>query len=143
MATRVLTPEQRARRREKEKQLREANPTTYRNTMKAWQANNPELFRLYQLRSRAKKKGVPFDLTVEDMTHPTHCPILGIELDNNSESFELKPTLDRLIPERGYVRSNVQWISSRANRIKSDATPEEIESVATWIRAQLAAMPQP
>ena len=31
-------------------------------------------------RKRAIKKGVPFELTREDIVVPTHCPLLGIEL---------------------------------------------------------------
>ena len=45
-----------------------------------------------------------------------------------------KPSLDRLVPDKGYVPGNVIWISLRANQIKSDGTSEEIFRVAEWLQ---------
>lgn len=42
--------------------------------------------------------------------------------------------LDRLIPDKGYVKGNVHWISRRANRIKSDATVEELEKIISYMK---------
>lgn len=44
------------------------------------------------------------------------------------------PTLDRIVPDKGYVRENVWVISGRANRIKNDATIEELELIAEALR---------
>ncbi len=44
------------------------------------------------------------------------------------------PSFDRIIPTRGYTKGNVIIISNRANRIKSDATVEELERVASFYR---------
>ena len=44
--------------------------------------------------------------------------------------------LDKIKPELGYVEGNVAWISSRANRIKYNATKEEIIALAEWIKNQ-------
>lgn len=41
--------------------------------------------------------------------------------------------LDRLDPNKGYVIGNVSWISGRANRIKYNATVEELRAVADWM----------
>jgi hypothetical protein len=49
------------------------------------------------------------------------------------ESFPLK--VDRIVPELGYVKGNVIVVSCRANRIKSDATPDELERIASAVRA--------
>ena len=46
------------------------------------------------------------------------------------------PTLDRIIPERGYVKGNVVVISALANRIKTNANVRQIELVAEWLRKQ-------
>lgn len=86
---------------------------------------------------RAKAKGVPFALTAEDVHVPTHCPVLGIELcaDTNKKAHGPdSPSLDRLIPELGYVPGNVTVISNRANTLKRDATADELEAVASWVR---------
>ena len=85
-------------------------------------------------RSRAKKKGVPFDLTLEDIAIPTHCPALGIELNRASEKMtDASPSIDRIIPEFGYVPGNIMIISNRANRIKADATAAELRAIAKYI----------
>ena len=45
------------------------------------------------------------------------------------------PSLDRIVPELGYVTSNVRVISWRANAIKRNACADEIEAVALWLRS--------
>lgn len=37
------------------------------------------------------------------------------------------PTIDKIIPNLGYVKGNVWVISAKANRMKSNATVEELE----------------
>jgi len=86
-------------------------------------------------RRRAQKRGLPFDLIVEDINVPRFCPALGIPLYRASgrrAQGPNSPTLDRITPELGYVRGNVRVISSRANQIKSDATPAELLQVACF-----------
>ena len=39
--------------------------------------------------------------------------------------FPDSPSLDRIVPELGYVKGNIRVISNRANHLKSDATLEE------------------
>ncbi len=66
---------------------------------------------------------------------PRFCPALGIPLYRAAGSAAQgpnSPTLDRIVPELGYVRGNVRVISSRANQIKSDATPAELLQVACY-----------
>jgi hypothetical protein len=47
------------------------------------------------------------------------------------------PTLDRTIPDLGYVPGNIDIISQRANVIKNDATPEEVQMVADYMREKM------
>lgn len=87
---------------------------------------------LTRIKSRCKIKGIPFDLNLEDIIIPTHCPILGIELTPNhgrSGYFDDSPSLDRIKPEGGYLKGNVRVISNRANMLKSNATVAEMELV--------------
>lgn len=93
---------------------------------------------LERARSRAKRKGMECSITVEDIKIPATCPALGIPLVRGSGRMtDNSPALDRIDPSRGYVKGNVQVISNRANRIKTDATPAEVEAVAQWMRDRI------
>lgn len=80
--------------------------------------------------NRAHSRGIPFDLVVEDILVPTHCPVLGIELKVGGQ--DAAPSLDRIRPALGYVKGNIVVVSALANRIKSNATPEQIKLVAKY-----------
>jgi hypothetical protein len=57
--------------------------------------------------------------------------VWGGEGDDRNNS----PSLDRIVPELGYVEGNVVWISNRANILKRDATWEELQRVAEWLKS--------
>jgi len=88
-------------------------------------------------KTAAKVKGLAFNLTsdyVRSIWNDT-CPILGVRLvRNGSVRTDRSPSLDRVVPEVGYVVDNVQVISWRANRIKNDATVEELVKIAKYFR---------
>ena len=95
-----------------------------------------EYFLLKSAKQRAKKRGVPFNLTIEDIRIPDMCPVLGIPLRRGKEKLhDNSPTLDRMVPERGYVRGNVMVISHLANRIKTNANPDQLIQAGQWARA--------
>src|SRR5690606_22407621 len=83
-----------------------------------------------QIKYRAKQKGIPFNITHEDLNIPDVCPVLGIPIEKKVELgsgyWPDNPSVDRIIPELGYVKGNVRVISHRANLLKSDATIEEL-----------------
>jgi hypothetical protein len=66
---------------------------------------------------------------------PSHCPVLGIELEIGGSSRHNSPSLDRIVGARGYVRGNVVIISDLANQIKSCATPAQVRKVADWFES--------
>jgi len=45
------------------------------------------------------------------------------------------PSIDRLVPNAGYVPSNIIVMSDRANRIKNDGTAEEHRRIARFMDA--------
>lgn len=97
---------------------------------------NPERLVFDRVQAKAKKLGIPFNLSLKDIFIPKHCPILGIELTApGAGQTEASPSVDRLKPSLGYVSGNVWIISNRANRLKNDATVEELERIAAWMRA--------
>lgn len=84
---------------------------------------------------RAKTRGISFNLTVEDVTIPSFCPVLGLPLYRNTGGAAQgpnSPSVDRIDSSLGYTRGNVQVISSKANAIKSNATPSELLRVAAY-----------
>ena len=92
---------------------------------------------LTNARARAIKKGLIFDIDHNYIRSiiPSHCPILGMPLEWSSQrgngrvALPNSPSLDRIDPSKGYVKGNVWIISSKANRIKSDASHEELKLV--------------
>jgi hypothetical protein len=99
---------------------------------KAWQKDNRLRYILKQAESRARHRGLPFALTLEDVPVPTHCPVLGIPLDSRDRDHT--PSLDRIKNEKGYTPDNVAVISMRANRIKSDAELHELEAIVEFVK---------
>lgn len=86
-------------------------------------------------RRRAHAKGLPFDVGVEDVPVPTICPVLGIELkptEGGAGRSDCAPSIERIDPALGYVRGNVVVVSWRANKIKGDATADELRRIADW-----------
>ena len=59
-------------------------------------------------------------------------------MSSRTEKFRTKhnfsPSLDRIIPKKGYVEGNVIIVSDLANRIKADATLDEIKKVVEFYR---------
>lgn len=91
-------------------------------------------------RSRAKKQWWEFSITEDDFEIPDYCPILGLKLEHGTGRgpTDTSPTLDRIDNSKGYVPGNVQVISCRANRLKWDASPEELVQLAQWILSNVA-----
>jgi hypothetical protein len=92
-----------------------------------------ELWRL--ARTRARANGLAFNIDVSDVRVPALCPVFGIPLRWGcaKRQIDCSPTIDRLVPGLGYVKGNVRVISWRANRIKSDATPEELAALLAYV----------
>lgn len=87
-------------------------------------------------RSRAKKKGLEFNITSKDVVIPEYCPILGLKLERapygSRAGQPQSPSIDRLDATKGYIPGNVWVISRKANIIKTDATLDELVKVGEW-----------
>jgi len=101
--------------------------------------NTKEFELWYSAKERAVKNGIPFDIELEDIVIPSKCPVLGIPIHTHGIDGirnQNSPSLDKFYPEKGYVKGNIQVISWRANRIKSDGTPEEWMKIAKWCQKE-------
>lgn len=86
--------------------------------------------------NRARTKGIALDIKYEDIHVPEVCPVLGIKLERGKGRFRpTSPSLDRIDPQLGYVKGNVQVISNKANTMKSNASKEELIAFAKWVLA--------
>ena len=101
-------------------------------------------------RSRAKRDNIPFNITVNDIEIPQYCPILGIPLrlkapgsaaknGDNVNNFD-SPSLDRIIPSKGYTKGNVWVISYKANNQKNDMSLEDIEKLYYGVKKKKVEM---
>lgn len=97
---------------------------------------NPGKALFQRTRKRAADKGLPFDLEESDIVVPEFCPVLGIRLQIGDRKFGASPSIDRIVPALGYVKGNVLICSQRANRIKNDATIEELRRVLAFYEAR-------
>jgi hypothetical protein len=105
--------------------------------LKAKHRKDPRLAMIQNAKNRAKKLGIRFFLSVDDLDVPAFCPLLNIPIFVGDVRGDNSPSLDRIVPEKGYVSGNVWVISDLANRIKQNATPDQIEQVAINLRKRL------
>ena len=113
-----------------------------RITSAAWKINNPKRYwagtAVKSARHRIKGTEIPFNLTIDyiESILPDSCPIFNTEFKwaGNKKTIDTSPTLDRIIPTKGYVIGNVVVISCKANYIKSAYVSTEIFKVAEWLQ---------
>lgn len=97
---------------------------------KKFYENNPQSRLLEGARRRARERGMPCDITKEDIVIPEFCPYLGIPLKRiPGRQSDGTPSIDRIIPELGYVKGNIIVVSWRANNLKCNATLEELKTL--------------
>src|SRR5208337_4370856 len=106
-----------------------------RDKVSTWNKNRPIEKRLLDgAKRRSKERNLPCLITIEDISVPECCPILGIKLERSPERCSGgSPSLDCIIPELGYVPGNVAVISFKANTIKNNASLQELEQVVQWL----------
>ena len=85
---------------------------------------------LARAKSRAKKNNLAFNIELDDIVIPGRCPLLGIKIESTEvRNSPNNPSLDKIIPKKGYIKGNVWVISNRANTLKNDATLQELKTL--------------
>ena len=111
--------------------------------MKNKYKQNPIPQMLSNAKIRAKQKGVDFNLTSQYLKKifpkDNKCPISGLNFEFgyiNREKINKNnsPSLDRIIPSKGYVIGNVMVISDLMNRMKQDSTFEDLEKLYNFYK---------
>lgn len=127
-----------ARNRENLKDWRRKNYANNREGIiakrKARYERDPRNQMLTSARQRAKRDNVPFDLSPDDIIIPDVCPVFGHPFEfGTRRNHKWAPTLDKRIPELGYVKGNYAVISHRANMLKGNATFEELKQLVAYL----------
>ena len=92
-----------------------------------------ERYLLQRARNNARARELDFNLEVEDIIIPDVCPYLHIPLLSRKgigRQFDA-PSVDRIDPNKGYIKGNIQILSDLANRMKSNSTQEQLLTFAT------------
>jgi hypothetical protein len=94
---------------------------------------------LKNARSRAKKRGISFDISKEYIKNlfdiqSGACYYSGLKLnvvkDNPDVTIDpFKMTLDCIVPSKGYVIGNVVWCAYCVNSLKQKMTKEDLVMV--------------
>ncbi len=121
------------------KQWAKDNKAKKQSAQKAWKQKDPLRYMLFYSKRGALKRGIPFELVASDFQDlPTHCPVLGIELEYAADGprHDGTASIDRVNNSMGYTPSNVRIISWRANRLKSDAAADELRRLVNYLEGK-------
>lgn len=109
------------------------NAEYYRAQRKAKRNANLGWYLYLECRTRAKRLGLEFNLSPEDIQIPEVCPVFGLPFKTGREYRDQSASVDRIDCSLGYVKGNIRVISYLANRMKSNATASQLEQFAQWI----------
>lgn len=102
---------------------------------KQYYSDNPSKYLLLVAKQRARKNNIELTMEESDIVIPAQCPFLLKPLFRGTlADHDWSPTIDRIDSTKGYVKGNIHVISHRANRIKTDATFEELEQIVNCLR---------
>jgi hypothetical protein len=110
-----------------------------------WLNANPRKILWRNAKKRAKDRGLEFSIEESDIDIPEVCPVFKVPLvlahgkgRKGYNPAPNTPTLDRIDNTKGYIKGNVWVISWHANRLKNDATLDELKQVVSALESQLA-----
>lgn len=114
----------------------EKNKEIIKATSKKWLHEHQEIRMFHCTKQRASLAGLDFTIRVEDIKIPKICPLLGVPITNifGKGRQQTNASLDRKDSSKGYTPDNIWVISDLANRMKQDATIEQLLSFAKCIQ---------
>lgn len=124
------------------------DPENRRQMVRKSRHRNPTRVLLESAQRRAAQFGIPFTLTPEwaRKTYTGRCALTGIEFTSTGrltgKISPFAPSIDQIIPRRGYTPDNAQFILWALNRFKGDMPNETMYHIATAL-VQRRALPLP
>jgi len=86
---------------------------------------------------RAIKKGIEFDLDQDYLysifPRDFKCPVFNVTMRINTRTA---PSLDRKDSSKGYIKGNVEYISLKANQMKTDASIKELKMLVSYLESK-------
>lgn len=92
---------------------------------KRWRLREPIKMLLLHARKRASIRRLKFNIRADQFSLPSKCPWLGIPILLGGPK-DNSPSLDRKNPTLGYTPGNTEIASWKANRLKSNASLDEL-----------------
>ena len=92
---------------------------------------------------RAKDKNIEFDIDTKYLKSifpkDNMCPVLNIPfqlgyMNEDKKNKDYAPSLDRIMPEKGYVKGNLVFVCNIVNRVKSDSSIEILEKTLNFYK---------
>lgn len=136
---RKTNPSMRQRRRDQHRAWMKAHPNKYREAQLVQKDRDRHLYPWKSLvtssAKRAAKLGVLHDLTFEwaESRWTGKCELTGIAFaaDRRGRSNRtFFPSIDRIVPSKGYTQDNCRFVLWAINAFKSDATDEDMYRIA-------------
>jgi hypothetical protein len=87
-------------------------------------------YALLASKQRAKAEGLAWSLERGDVETPAACACCGKAWGRARSD---RPSIDKVVPIRGYVRGNVAIICCACNRRKQDSTPAELRMLLAYV----------
>ena len=123
----------------------------HKKNKEEWKRENPLSFVISSARTNLKyrphlPKEFNIDVDYLKQIDTDICPILGIPMQWNignhhgqgkGRAIATSKSLDRIDSSQGYVKGNVIIISWRANRLKNNATLEDLIKLGKWAETNL------
>lgn len=88
---------------------------------------------LWNAKYRAKQAGVEFDLDREWVLARLFagvCEASGVKFDCSSPRHQYTPSIDRVVPNKGYVKSNCRVVALALNQAKNQYTDADIKELS-------------
>ncbi len=95
---------------------------------------NPTKALYKSAKQNAKSKNLEFTIELSDIVIPEVCPVFNTPFDLERKKGRRinGPSIDRIDPSKGYIKGNIQIICDLANRMKQDATLEQLKQFGKW-----------
>lgn len=77
-----------------------------------------------KVKSRAKKKKIPFTISIEEMFRKLEvqnfkCALTGLDINFYNRAGTITASLDRKDSSKGYLKNNIQWVLKDINTMKN------------------------